>query len=82
MALEMKTLQRGLLEKLIKRGKPVEIEVICAIMNWPIKKFKNKHGIPAVFRVDQNGREDFRTIFPDSLCNHFFNAPLQIKMEP
>ena len=78
---EITMLQRGLLEKLIKRQKPIEKEVIWAIMGWNAKTLKND-SLPAVFRVSQEGRGDFEKVFPKSLCDHLFCNPLQIKLEP
>ena len=78
---EISTLQRGLLEKLIKRGKPIEKEVILELLPslkiTPIKK-----NLPSVFRTDvTGGMEDFKQILPLSLCRHLFNPIHKIKLE-
>ena len=81
MEFEITMLQRGLLEKLIKRGKPVEKEVIWAIMGW--KENQAYYDcIPTVFRVTGEGREDFEKILPRSLCDHLFGRTIKIKLEP
>ena len=72
-------LQRGLLENLIKRGKPVNIKVIAAILNW-----KPPEGLQMDFpTLGAEAYDIWDKILPTSLCKHLFkNQVQQIKLEP
>ena len=78
--LRLSPVQRGLLEKLIKRGKPVEIEVIGAILNWRVpQSLKNT----TVAVKGSAAQREWRKFLPFTLCKYLFpSTTLEIKREP
>ena len=81
--MKIRRLQRGLLTHLVKRGRPIEREVIIAILGNDVKQYRAN--LPEEFAVEGNkAEEDFHKILPVSLCNQVLgkgNLP-RIKIEP
>ena len=79
-SLQLTLLQRGLLEKLVKRGKPVHIKIIGAIMDWPVPTELSDLELPV---CGINAQKEWEKFLPKTLCQHIFAKPLlQIKLEP
>ena len=77
---EISVMQRGLLQKLINRGKPIEKEVLLAIMGLQEDKIKNQ--LPTVFSQAENNLGQLTQILPNSLYHHLCAPLLKIKSEP
>ena len=78
-SLELTPLRRGLLEKLIKRGRPVKIQIIGAILGWKIPKGSEEEEFP----VSGEGKAKWKLILPNTLFAHLFcNSRMTIKQEP
>ena len=81
--MKIRRLQRGILMHLIKRGRPIEREIIMAILGNGVRKYK--HDLPTEFQVEgEQAMKDFQKIFPVTLCRTLLgkgNLP-QIKTEP
>ena len=81
--MKIRRLQRGVLAHLIKRGKPIEREVVVAILGNGVKKFKKE--LPMEFQVTgEQAKKDFGKILPVNLCCTLLGEGnlTKIKVEP
>lgn len=81
--MKIRRLQRGVLTHLIKRGRPIEREVVIAILGNGVHKYKAE--LPEMFEVKgEQAMKDFQKILPVTLCRTMLgkgNLP-KIKIEP
>ena len=63
------TLQRGILEQLLARGKPLQVEIIAAIWDWDIPEDLKGATIQI---TGEEGRKNLMKIFPVSFCDYLY----------
>ena len=80
--LKLTVLQRGIIEKLIKRGKAFETSLLLAILGFKIKEqFKNTFP-ELIFVAGQSDPGTLKLVLPRSLLNQLFKSNMiKIKKE-
>ena len=80
--LKLTVLQRGLIDKLIKRGKEIETKLLLAILGLKLKPKYQKLYPEIIFAGGQSDPGTLKLVLPQSLLNQLFKLQMiKIKQE-